>query len=525
MRLACLIVIVPLLACAQPSAVPQRARYDVTEKSLDALQADLTERRIDSEQLVELYLARIRDLDQHGPALHSVLALNPSAREDAKRLDAERASGHVRSALHGIPVLLKDNIESADPVATTAGALALADNITGRDAPVSARLRAAGAIILGKANMSEWANIRSPYSTSGWSALGGLTRNPYDPTRNACGSSSGSGSAVSASFSAVAVGTETDGSIICPSSMQGVVGLKPTLGLVSRTHVIPITNMQDTPGPMTRTVRDAAQLLGVIAGSDPEDPATQAADSHIVDYTAGLATDALKGRRFGILKFYTGFLPQVEHLFAAAVSELEHAGAQVVVIEQCDQLAAIREREHNVLITDFREQLNAYLATTPEAVTTRSLSAVIAFNEAHADRELQYFPQDTLIEAEETRDHDVTQHAQLRLDNQKAAADVLQTMLDTQTLDALIAPTTSPAWVTDIVNGDNVLGSASSLPAVAGFPHLTVPMGQIAGLPVGLSFIGSPWSEAALLAFGYAYEQRTQLRRPPLLPTHSGTDH
>lgn len=510
-----------LIACAQPLAARPDARgYDVREKTVAVLQADLATKRITAISLVQLYLQRIRALDRDGSrALHSVLALNPHALDDAKRLDDERAAGHVRGPLHGIPVLLKDNIESADPVATTAGSLALEHNITGRDAPISARLRAAGAIILGKGNLSEWANIRSAYASSAWSAVGGLTKNPYALARNPCGSSAGSGSAVTANLVTLALGTETDGSITCPASMLGLVGLKPTLGLVSRTRVIPISSMQDSAGPMARTVRDTALLLQVIAGSDPEDPATKEASAHSADYPAALATASLAGKRFGIMKFHSGHLPQVDALFDAAVAELRAAGATTVIIEdpQVD-LRALRAAEHKVLINDFREQLNTYLATTPETVSTRNLAQLIAFNQAHADRELRYFPQDLFIEAEATAGHDPAAHAQLRSNNQKTAADALQNMLTAHALDALIAPTVGPAWTTDLINGDHVLGGASTLPAVAGYPHLTVPMGQVAGLPVGLSFIGRPWSEAALLALGYAYEQRTQLRRPPLLP-------
>jgi amidase len=519
MRALFCLVVVGLLGCAHQAVPVSQAPqgYDVAEKSVVALQADMTAGRISSQQLVAAYAARIRALDERGPALHSVLALNPHAYEDAKRLDEERRAGRVRGPLHGIPILLKDNIESADPLPTTAGSLALAHNQSGRDAPIVARLREAGAIVLGKANMSEWANIRSKYSTSGWSALGGLTKNPYDLERNPCGSSSGSGAAVTANLAALAVGTETNGSITCPASVLGLVGLKPTLGLVSRTYIIPISAMQDTPGPLARTVADAAALLRVIAGADPADAATAEADARKRDYTAELSRQALAGRRLGVLRFANGILPQVDALFEAALQQLRAAGAELTSIDVSDDLASIQDHELTVLLTDFREQLNAYLATTPAAVHVHTLAQLIAWNSENAAHELVYFGQDLFVRAEATAGHDPHAYAQLRDANRKAAADVLDAMLAGHRVDALIAPTLSPAWKTDVVNGDHVLSSVSTLPAVAGYPHLTVPMGQVSGLPVGLSFIGPAWSDDTLLAFGYAYEQRTRLRRPPSL--------
>jgi amidase len=511
------LLVVATAACAgprPPHALQPTAAYEVQEKTLAELQADLGAGRIDSEQLVGLYLARIHAFD---PLLHSVLALNPRALADARRLDVERAAGHVRGPLHGIPIVVKDNIETRDPLPTTAGSLALAGNITQRDAPVIAQLRAAGVIVLGKSNLSEWANIRSKYASSGWSAVGGLTKNPYALERNPCGSSSGSGVAVSANLTALAIGTETDGSITCPASVLGLVGLKPTLGLVSRTHIIPITSMQDSAGPMTRSVADAAVLLTAMAGSDPDDVATAPADAHRLPYAAHLSTDALAGRRLGVLKRYTGFLPQVDQLFAAARTQLTAAGATLVELDGPAGIEAIDQTELTVMLTDLREQLNAYLAGTTQR-EARSLADLIAFNRRFAEREMPYFGQDLFEQAEATAQHDPAAYARLREENQKAAASALDHLLSEQQLDALIAPTLAPAWTTDLVNGDHVLGSATMLPAVAGYPHLTVPMGQVAGLPVGLSFIGPAWSEARLLALGYAYEQRTRARRPPALP-------
>jgi amidase len=323
---------------------------------------------------------------------------------------------------------------------------------------------------------------------------------------------------VAANLSALAVGTETDGSITCPASVLSLVGFKPTLGLVSRTRVIPISAMQDTAGPLARNVTDAALMLQAMAGSDPDDPATRDADAHRQAYAELLTSDALRGKRLGVLKFYTGWLPQVDALFEAAQQQLTAAGATLRVIETAPDLDAIDGRELTVMLTDLRVQLNAYLATAPAAVTVRSLADVIAFNDTEAAREQPFFSQDLFVEAEATGTHDPSAYAQLRDDNRKAAASALDAMLDGAQLDALIVPTVSPAWPTDPVNGDHVLGSATMLPAVAGYPHLSVPMGQVAGLPVGLSFMGRAWSDAALLALGYAYEQRTQLRRKPPLP-------
>jgi amidase len=487
------------------------------ERTIDQLQQDLTAGRVTSLRLVELYLGRIRDLDQDGPALDSVLAVNPRAADDARALDAERAGGRVRGPLHGIPILIKDNIETIDPLPTTAGSLALVGNVTNRDAPVVARLREAGAIVLGKTNLSEWANIRSTHSTSGWSAVGGLTKNPYALDRNPCGSSSGSGAAVAANLAVAALGTETDGSVTCPASINGLVGVKPTVGLVSRRHIIPISTMQDTAGPMTRSVADAATLLTVMAGRDDADPATHEADSHRVDYVAALSANALAGKRLAVARFLMGYLPQLDAAFDAAVEQIRAAGATVVPVESQAAMARLSDDELMVLVTDFRMEVNAYLASAPAAVATRSLADLIAFNKANAPRELPYFGQEIFERAEMTATADLAAHRRRQADNRKAAGpDGIDRLLKTHAADALIAPTVGPAWVTDLVNGDRFSGSATTLPAIAGYPHVTVPMGAINGLPVGLSFIGTAWSEAALLSMAYAFEQRTHARRPPV---------
>jgi amidase len=507
-------------ACSPvPPTAPPPAPYVVNEKSLAALASDLGAGRVTSAQLTGTYLARIRALDQSGPALRSVLATNPNAAADARRLDAERAQGRVRGALHGIPILLKDNIESAEPLPTTAGSLALVENVTRRDAPIVARLRAAGAVVLGKTNLSEWANFRSTTSTSGWSAVGGLTKNPYLLTHNACGSSSGSGVAVTANLAAAAIGTETDGSVTCPAAINGLVGLKPTVGLVSRRHIVPISSAQDTAGPMTRTVADAAALLTVIAGSDEGDPSTKDADAKRSDYTKALSPEGLKGRRLGVMRFSMGYLPALDGMFDTAVATLRAAGAQVVEIDRFGGLEEIRRHELTVLLTDFRDEINAYLGATPPAVRTRTLADLLGFNRAHAEREMPHFQQELFEQSEKTAGYDRAAYRALREGNRQAAGPKgIDAVLKARDLDALIAPTTGPAWPTDLVNGDRFAGSATALPAIAGYPHLTVPMGLLDALPVGLSFIGPAWSEAALLAMGYAFEQRTHARRPPLLP-------
>lgn len=414
-----------------------------------------------------------------------------------------------------MPVLIKDNIETADPMPTTAGSLALANNVTRRDAPLVARLRAAGAVILGKTNLSEWANIRSSHSISGWSAVGGLTRNPHALDRNPCSSSSGSAVAVAAGLAVAAVGTETDGSITCPAAMNGIVGLKPTVGLVSRTHIVPISHSQDTAGPMTRTVEDAAILLTVMAGSDPADPATRDADRHKTDYAAALKPDALRGARLGLVKAALGSSPATDVVFARAVAALKAAGATVVEI--ADKPAeGIGDAELIVLLTELKVDLNAYLATTdPRQVRTRTLADVIAFNRA-TPRELALFDQDLFERAQATKGVSDPAYIKARADSlRKAGVEGIDRMLAKYKVDALIAPTTGPAWRTDVVNGDHSGGSVSTLPAVAGYPHLTVPMGAVRGLPVGLSFIGPAWSEAKLLSYGYAFEQATHARVTP----------
>ena len=434
--------------------------------------------------------------------LRSIIAIDPTAIGQARDVDARLMSG----PLAGRPILIKDNIETAGPLPTTAGSLALKDNVSGRDAPLVARLRAAGAVILGKANLSEWANIRSNNSMSGWSAVGGQARNPYALDRNTCGSSAGSGAAVAAGIVELAIGTETDGSITCPASINGIVGFKPTVGLVSRAHVVPISASQDTPGPMTRTVRQAAEVLAAIAGTDPADPATGQADNRKEDYAAALDPAALRGARIGVMRFASGF--GTDPLLEAALAVLKAQGAILVEIKKFDD-KAIGGNEFTVLLTEFKAGLNDYLANTPPTVRTRTLADVIAFNKANAASELALFGQETFERAEKTKGvKDPAYLKARRISFQAAGPNGIDRMLRVDRLDALVGPTMPAAWKIDAVHGDQISGGgAGSLAAVAGYPHLTVPMGQIKGLPVGLSFIGPKWSDALMLRFGFAYEQ------------------
>ena len=484
------------------------APFDVVGKDINKLSAAQQRGRVTSLQLVDAYLARIGRIDRAGPTLHSVIALNPDARAQARALDRERAAGHVRGPLHGIPLLIKDNIETADPIATTAGSLALAGNRSGRDAPLVARLRAAGAVILGKTNLSEWANMRSTSSVSGWSAVGGQTHNPYALDRSACGSSSGSAAAVAASLAAAAIGTETDGSIVCPSSMNGLVGFKPTVGLVTRTHVVPISHSQDTPGPIAHTVADAALLLAIISGSDALDPATRDADSHRPDASLLDANWSLVGVRIGLMSAPNA-LPAVRSLLAAAARRLSAAGAIIVDVAPPAESDKLSDMELTVLLTELKVDLNSYLATTPMTVTTRTLSDLIAFNRAHAAGELSLFGQELFERAQATGGLQDAGYLQAREQSLRIAGqDGLDKIYAAHQLQGLIAYTEGPAMPIDPVNGDAINGSGpGNLPAIAGYPHLTMPMGMVKGLPVGLSVIGLAWSDQQVLSLGVACER------------------
>ncbi len=434
--------------------------------------------------------------------LHAVIAVDPSALDQARAVDA----GGARGPLAGQPVLLKDNIESAGSLPTTAGSLALANNVTNRDAPLVARLRAAGAIILGKTNLSEWANIRSTHSISGWSAIGGQTHNPWALDRDPCGSSSGSGAAVAAGIVRFAIGTETDGSVTCPASINGIVGLKPTVGLVSRTFIVPISHSQDTAGPMTDDVRDAAALLTVIAGTDPADPATAEADRHKADYAAHLDPAALKGKRIGVMRFAS--TSQLDPAFAAALAILRAQGATLVDIKKFDD-RGIGKNENLVLNTELKADMAKYLKSSPAPIGSRTLAGLIAFDKDHAQQEMTLFGQEQFEQAEKTKGlSDPAYRKARKLSFAAAGPDGIDRLLKEYAVVALVGPTAGPAWKIDAANGDSFSGGgAGNLAAVAGYPHLTVPMGLVRGLPVGLSFMGPKWSEQLLLSLGYAYEQ------------------
>ena len=468
-----------------------------------------------SRSITQLYLERIDSLDKRGPELRHMLDLNPDALEIAERLDSERKQGRVRGQMHGIPVLLKDNIDTADRMTTTAGSLALEGSIPAQDAFIARRLREAGAVLLGKTNLSEWANIRSTRSSSGWSARGGQGRNPFVLDRNPCGSSSGSGGAISASYAAVAVGTETDGSIVCPSSANGLAGIKPTLGLVSRSGIIPIAHSQDTAGPMARTVADAATLLGALAGIDPRDPATSASRgrSH-PDYTRFLDRNGLRGKRIGVLRSRFGFHERVDAILDEALAVMRREGA--VIIDPVEvKSRGIGEHESIVLSYEFKDGVNRYLAGTPRA-PVRTLAEVIAFNTANAEASMPYFGQDTLVKAEgrgglETPEYREALAAML----EGARAGGIDATIAEHRLDAIMAPTGGPAWPIDVINGDHFGGGSSGYAARAGYPNVTVPAGFVHGLPVGLSLFAGVWQEPALIAMAYAYEQASRVRRAP----------
>lgn len=493
-------------------------------RTLSELRNDLDSRKTTSVELVQAFTKRIEAIDRNGPQLRSIIALNPDALNQARALDKELQTKGPRGPLHGIPVLLKDNIETADPMPTTAGSLALIGNVTKRDAPIAANLRAAGAIILGKTNLSEWANFRSRSSTSGWSAVGGLTKNPHVLDRTPCGSSAGSGAAVAAGLAPVAVGTETDGSIICPSAMNGVVGLKPTLGLLSGKYIIPIAHSQDTAGPMATNVKDAALFLSALVGDTPacDPPSAGCAKS---DYTKGLVPTALNGKRIGVLRFDPpGRNAYVTPVYERALNHLKDGGATLIEIKLPD-LPGLDEAEELVLHAEFKADLNAYLAGSPAKIGVRSLEQLIEFNNK-TPAELALFGQDTFEKANAMPPLSDAKYMSARADGKRlAGVGGILKMLAENKLDLIVAPSTGVAPRVDSINGTRSPGSFTSLPAVAGYPHLTVPMGELKGLPLGMSFIGAPWSEDVLLAAGYAFEQRAKARIvPKFIPSVEGQE-
>jgi len=478
----------------------------------------LADGRTTSEKLVANCLKRIEAIDRHGPRINSIIELNPQATALARALDAERRAGKQRGPLHGLPVLLKDNIATGDRMSTSAGSLALAGVRAARDAHVVKRLREAGAVVLGKTNLSEWANIRSTRSTSGWSARGGLTRNPYALDRNTSGSSSGTGAAIAAGLAPLGVGTETDGSIVSPSSINGLVGLKPTVGRVSRDGIIPISHTQDTAGPMARTVADAALLFAAMQGPDAADEATAKAPP---PSEQALAVDALKGARLGVARnFLTGY-DEADALFEAAVRQLRAAGAEIIEDAGLPTVS-YGDAELSVLLHEFKHGLPRWLEAFAPQAAVKNLADVIAFNIAQRDKEMPYFAQELFDKAQALGGLDSAEYREALAACVKGArADTLDKAFDTHKLDALIAPSGGLAWLTDPVNGDHYGSSFSTPAAVAGYPHLTVPCGLVRGLPLGLSFVGPAWSEWRLLALGHAYEQAAQARRPPRFLRHS----
>ena len=504
-----------LLAFAVAADV--KAAFDVVEASIPELQKAMESGRVTSKQLVQLYRERFKAIDKGGPRINSIIELNPDALAIAGALDKERKEKGPRGPLHGIPVLVKDNIATGDKMATTAGSLALKGVRATRDAFVVERLRAAGAVILGKTNLSEWANIRSTRSTSGWSAVGGLTRNPYALDRNTSGSSSGTGAAIAASLAAVGVGTETDGSIISPSTSNGLVGIKPTVGLVSRSGIIPIAPSQDTAGPMTRTVADAAILLTAMAASDPRDDATREAATRATDYAKALDRGALRGARIGVMRSqFGGRNDLVSAEIEKALQVLRDQGATLVDIAELPNAGKYGATEYEVLITELKAALPAYLREYAPHAPVKTLADVIAFNEKERAKEMPHFGQEHFIKAEAKNGlENVEYKAALSANRKFSREEGLDKVLRENELDALVAPSGSPAWLTDFIRGDFSGGGFSQAPAVAGYPHITVPAGFVHGLPCGISFVGGAWSEAKLIGYAYAFEQATKHRRAP----------
>ena len=496
--------------------------FELQEITLAGLQQGMKMGRFTAHSVTESYLRRIEQLDAQGPALRSILEINPDALAITDELDRERRAKGPRGPLHGIPVLIKDNIGTADRMTTTAGSLALEGSIPPRDSFVAAKLREAGAVLLGKTNLSEWANFRSEHSSSGWSGRGGQCRNPYALDRNPCGSSSGSGVAVAANLAAVSLGTETDGSIVCPSNANGIVGIKPTLGLVSRAGIIPIAHSQDTAGPMARTVADAAVLLGALTGVDPKDPTTVTSAGHFhADYSRFLDPKGLRGARLGVARKYFGFLPEVDKLMENALEEMKRQGAELIDPVEIPTEKDFGENELAVLLYEFKDDLNAYLEALGPRAPVRSLAEAIEFNEKHRDREMPYFGQELFIKAEAKGPLSSQEYLDALKKNRTLLREQgIDATMDKHRLDAIVAPTGGPAWVTDLVNGDHSSGGSSGPAAVAGYPNISVPAGFVRGLPVGISFFGRAWSEPTLIRLAYAFEQATHHRQPPrFLPT------
>jgi amidase len=518
--LVSLICTISLLAGCAPE--PGQVAYDdYSEHDIATLQKLMQEGELSSAQLTEYYLQRIDSIDRGEGGLNAIIEVNPDALETAKALDEERAVSGPRGPMHGIPVVLKANIDTADQMATTAGSLALAGHRPPEDAFVVAQLRASGAVILAKANLSEWANFRSDYSSSGWSSIGGQTNNAYDVSRNPCGSSSGSAVAVAASLTSVAVGTETNGSVVCPSSVNGIVGIKPTLGLVSRSGIIPIAHSQDTAGPMGRTVEDAAILLTAMVGADPADPLADKFPDSVPDFAANLSTDALQGARIGVFRNHRGADndPRVQQILENTIATLKSLGAEVVDPVEIDR-EGMGDASGTVLYYEFKADLNAYLENSGAQLKT--LADIIAFNNEHADEVMPFFGQDAMLDAQEMGPLSDPEYLEALVRSKEISQNAINNALQENNLDALIAPTRGPAWMTDNVSGDHSSGiSSSSLAAISGYASITLPAGDILGLPIGISFIGGEFSDAELIRFAYALEQGGYVRKPPKLPKKS----
>lgn len=507
----------PRVSPAATPAHPPVRDFELDEVGIRELQQGLQSGRFSSRELARKYRERIEEIDQKGPRLNSVIEINPEAIEIAESLDRERKQKGARGPLHGIPLLIKDNIDTADRMLTTAGSLALVGSRPSRDAFIVQKLRQAGAVILGKTNLSEWANFRSSKSSSGWSGRGGQTKNPYGLDRNPCGSSSGSGAAAAANLCAGTIGTETDGSIVCPSSANSLVGIKPTLGLVSRSGIIPIAHSQDTAGPMARTVEDAAIILTALVGHDTSDKITTSALRHsAVDYTAFLDRNGLQGARIGVARKHFGFNEHVDKRMEELLGELRRLGAVLIDPADVPSTGKFDDSEFEVLLYEFKADLNRYLAGRGPSATVHSLKALIEFNETHRDKEMPYFGQDILIKAEAKGPLTEKKYlAALRKNHLLTRAQGIDLIVKQKRLDALIAPTGGPAWPTDWINGDHYSGGYSSASAVSGYPHITVPAGYVFGLPFGISFFGPAFSEPKLIKYAYAFEQATKVRHKP----------
>ena len=506
-----------LISATNSSRAASLKDFELEELTIAELQSGMKSGKYTASSLVKNYLDRIDDVDKHGPMLNSVIELNPDAMSIAEALDRERKEKGARGPLHGIPILIKDNIDTADRMMTTAGSLALVGSRPAQDAFVVKKLREAGAVILGKTNLSEWANFRSSHSSSGWSARGGQTRNAYELNRNPCGSSSGSGSAAAANLCAATIGTETDGSVVCPSSANSLVGIKPTVGLVSRSGIIPISHSQDTAGPMARTVSDAAILLGALTGIDASDAMTKPSGGKFLrDYTQSLNNDGLRGARLGVARKYFGFNDRVDKLLNERIEDIKKLGAVIVDPADIPTSGKFDDSELEVLLYEFKADLNAYLGKLGSSSQVHSLKEVIEFNEKNRDREMPYFGQDLFIKAQAKGPLTEKKYLQALAKNHLLSrAQGIDFIMRKHRLDALIAPTGGPAWPTDWINGDHFTGGYSSASAVAGYPHITVPAGYIFGLPVGISFFGGAWSESKLIKYAYAFEQATRARQPP----------